>query len=340
MKSTDAALFVCPLTKQPMRLEVDSVSGDNVIGGRLISPNGIEYPVIDGVPDLRYPREMPASDAAIATWYDANADIYDEFLPLTFQTFGEDEESVRAGMVDKLELTPTSRVLEIGAGTGRDSVVIASRLGEGGEFHLQDLCAPIFVKSFPKLRHFDVPVKFHLGNACSLPFPDDYFDACFHFGGLNTFSDIPGFFSEMNRVTKPGGKVVAGDESMPVWLRETEFGKILMHSNPHYRYDLPLEYLPVSCREVRLEWIIGGVFYVLDYRVGIGEPHADFDFEIPGARGGTHRTRYYGHLEGVTPEAIELARKARVLSGKSMHRWLDEVIKDAALRAIDKQGDA
>ena len=95
---------------------------------------------------------------------------------------------------------------------------------------------------------------------------------------------------------------------MPSWLRETEFGKILMNSNSHYKFDIPLNYLDVSSRNVTLEYIIGGVFYIIKYTVGEGEPYADFDFEIPGVRGGTHRTRYYGHLEGVDNETLKLAK--------------------------------
>ena len=113
---------------------------------------------------------------------------------------------------------------------------------------------------------------------------------------------------------------------MPPWLRSTEFGKILMNSNPHYHYGLPLEHVPVSAREVNLSWVLGGVFYVIDFVVGEGEPRADFDFEIPGPRGGTHRTRYYGHLEGVSAEAAQRAREAREQAGLSMYEWLNEAI--------------
>lgn len=273
---------------------------------------------------------MQHSDQEAKEYYDRVADVYDKYLPLTFATFGEDESEVRNGMIDKLYLTPTSVVLETGAGTGLDSVLIAERLGTQGKLYLQDISRKILEKSYPKLAEVQVPVEYHIGNACYLPFDDNYFDAAYHFGGLNTFSDIGRALREMNRVVKVGGRVVVGDESMPPWLRDTEFGKILMNTNYLYKCELPLQYIPVSARNVKLEWIIGGVFYVIDYTVGEGEPQADFDFEIPGARGGTHRTRYYGQLEGVTSEVKELAYKAQVASGKSMHRWLDDVIREAA----------
>jgi predicted HicB family RNase H-like nuclease len=47
-------------------------------------------------------------------------------------------------------------------------------------------------------------------------------------------------------------------------------------------------------------------------------------------------TRYYGQLEGVSPEVKQLAYLAREKSGKSMHQWLDEVVCEAAKREIDK----
>lgn len=335
MRPDEAEVYVCPACKQPMQLRIGQQRDDEVVDGTLACRCGEEFPIVDGIPDLVFPRRLAASDLEAKLWYDANADTYDENLHLTFDTFREDENRVRRRLVDRLELQPTHRVLELGAGSGRDSVLIADRLGAQGRLYLQDLSLAILRHSFPKMMAKSVPTEFHVGNACHLPFADGVFDAVFHFGGLNTFSDIGAFFREITRVSKVGGKVVVGDESMPVWLRNTEFGRVLMNSNPLYRYELPLQHLPVSCREVKLEWIIGGVFYVIEYRVGAGEPFADLDFEIPGSRGGSHRTRYYGLLEGVTPEAKAMAQAASANRGKSLHRWLDEAVRQAAARDLE-----
>ncbi|MEA3642773.1 MAG: methyltransferase domain-containing protein, partial [Lamprobacter sp.] len=259
MHYTQKNCFVCPACKGPLTVKIVNEKEGHIINGELICNCGNCYQVKNSLPDFTYPAELSITDRESKSWYDANADVYDEYLPLTFRTFNEDEAAVRSAMVAKLNLQPSSKVLEVGAGTGRDSVFIAKYLSEHAELHLQDLCHSILEKSFPKLENIDVPVIYHLGNACWLPYPDNYFDAAFHFGGLNTFSDIKKFLEEMNRVTKKGGKVVIGDESMPEWLRDTEFGKILMNSNPHYKYMLPFRHLPVSCRKVNLEWIIGGV---------------------------------------------------------------------------------
>jgi hypothetical protein len=117
---------------------------------------------------------------------------------------------------------------------------------------------------------------------------------------------------------------------MPPWLRDTRFAKILTCTNPQFSADLPLNYLPIEARDVNLRWIIGGTFYLIDFTVGVGEPPADFDFPIPGVRGGTRLTRYYGQLEGVSPEAKELAYRARARKNISMYDWLDGVVRAAA----------
>ena len=93
--------------------------------------------------------------------------------------------------------------------------------------------------------------------------------------------------------------------------------------------------LPVEARDVVLRWIIGGVFYVFDFTIAEGEPVADFDFPIPGARGGTHRTRYYGNLEGVSLEVKDMVKKAQIKSGQSMYSWLNDALSKIASGQLD-----
>ena len=305
-------IYVSPVDGSALKLD----------GSQLVDGSGNCFPVDDKIPNFIFPKDLPQSDKQSIEWYRNNAQNYDDFLPLTFQTFGVDEDDERQKMLENLDVTETSRVLEIGCGTGRDSEKIASKLGLKGELYLQDISPDILdvaVKKFKNL-YFQPKIYFSLANAYYLPFEDDYFDRVFHFGGLNTFGDVGRAFREIIRVCKPGGRVVVGDENMPVWLRNTEFGCLLMNSNPHYKYPIPFEDIPIEARNVKIEWIIGGVFYVISFDVGTGEPKADFDFAIPGQRGGTHRTRYYGQLEGVSQEAVELAKRATEKSGKSMKK--------------------
>jgi ubiquinone/menaquinone biosynthesis C-methylase UbiE/uncharacterized protein YbaR (Trm112 family) len=333
--------FVCPETREPLALVSREREGDDVIEGELVSPSGRRYPVIGGLPRLVHPSELHASERASNAWYEHNHADYDACLPLTARTFGVDETEQRERIIDLLQIQPGQRILETGAGTGRDSVLLSQRLGPGGELHVTDLFDKMLDLSRPKLAQALPRVVHCVANAIHLPYPDRYFDACFHFGGLNTFSDKKKAFAEISRVVKPGGRVVVGDESIAPWLRDTEFGAILMNANPHYAFVPPLADMHVSARDVCLRFIMGGAFYVVSYSVGEGEPEADFDFEIPGPRGGTLSTRLHGRLEGVSAEAVRLARAACAESGLSMHRWLDAVVREAATRQlkVDSAGE-
>jgi ubiquinone/menaquinone biosynthesis C-methylase UbiE len=330
MKREEIEIYICPETRTPLRLEPLNEAQGEVVSGLLIAEGGREYQIRDGIPDFTYPPELAAPDAQARSFYDERAEAYDKNLHLTFRTHGGDEQKVRNMFVDTLELKPSYRVLEISCGTGRDSEIIAHRLEPSGQLCLQDIASAMLRRCQKRLSGVDVPTSFCVSNACYLPYPDKYFDAVYSFGGLGEFSDIKRSLAEMVRVCRVGAKIVVGDESMPPWLRHTEFAGILSTTNKQFLADVPLGHMPVEAREVCLRWVIGGVFYLIDFKVGEGEPTAEFDFDIPGPRGGTYRTRYMGQLEGVSLEAKRLAELAREKRGVSMHKWLDAVVREAA----------
>lgn len=329
-------IYVSPDTKHPLSYVPDeSDGGGKCLGGSLIGEDGEEYPIRDGIPDLTFPRELGSEQKEALDYYEGAASAYDDVAYLSFRIQYVDERQARKEFVKLLNLRPNCRVLELACGTGRDSENIAAELDAEGELYLQDLSRSMLLRCKEKLAGFTVPTKFVVGNACYLPFPDNYFDAVFSFGGMGVFGDIRQSLQEIVRVSKVGAKVVVGDESMPPWLYESEYGQILLNNNPLFRKPIPFDLLPVESRDVTVRWVVGGVYYLIDFAVGDGEPKADFDLEIPGKRGGTLRTRYRGRLEGVTPETFELAHRAREKSGKSMHRWLDEVVREAATKELD-----
>lgn len=328
-------IYVCPETKKPLRCLADEVNGSEVISGQLISEEGNEYLIKDGIPNLTFPRDLDEEQKEALDYYEGVAQVYDDVANLSFRIQYVDESSARSDFVRLLGLEPHHRVLELACGTGRDSEIIAEQLGKRGQLYLQDISPAMLWQSKQKLAGVSVGVEYAVSNACYLPFPDRYFDAVFSFGGLGVFGDIRQALKEIVRVSKLSAKVVVGDESMPPWLYETEYGRILLNNNPLFKKSIPLEHIPVEARDVIVRWVIGGVYYLIEFVVGEGEPMANFDLEIPGKRGGTLRTRYYGRLEGVTPETFEVAHRAREQSGKSMHRWLDEVVSEAARRELN-----
>ena len=289
------------------------------------------------VPDLIWPRMLAPKDKETLEEYEAMADIYDQYAPLPFLTYQEDEVHVRNNMLDLLNLTPKSKVLEIGCGTGRGSELIQKRLNSTGLLVLQEISPKLLAQAIHKTSSSDVPTEFSLGNGSFLPFEDNFFDAAHHFGGINTFAEIPRCLTELARVVRPGGRVVVGDEGLGPWLKDTEFGKIMSNSNPLLKSKPPVKFLPSNTEHVCLRWILKGAFFLIDFTVTQSAPKANYHLKIPSARGGSHWTRFYGNLEGVSDEAKILANDARKKAGISMHDWLDKVIKETAVRQIKQK---
>lgn len=322
-----ARIYRCPITLEPLTLEVTKEEEKEVLEGVLLSPNGTKFPISEGIPDLTWPRDLAPSDAEFRETYNRIAEEYEKFADFPFMTFGESQHDLRVKMTDMLNLSEGDKVLEVGSGDGRGSKYMADAIGEGGVLFMQELSPAFLKKSIERVSETPATKHYSVANASYIAFPDNHFDAAHHFGGINTFAEVGRCLKELARVVKPGGKVVVGDESMGPWLRETEMGKIMMNSNPLLRYEIPFDQIPVEARDVRVEWVLKGAFFLLEFTVGEGEPVADYHIPIPSQRGGTHWTRYYGHLEGVTDEAKEMAYRAQKESGVSMHEWLDSLIK-------------
>lgn len=335
MKVSDVGFYKCPACLSGLSISQEDISGEIIREGELKCAEGHFFPVSNYLPDFTWPKELAIVDKHTRELYDKLAEEYDKFASIPFQTFGEEEYRVREKMTDKLKLQPGSKVLEIGGGDGRAAEHIVKRLGNSGKLYFQELSVSFLMKARQRLIAHEEQIEFSIANASYLSFPDNYFDAALHFGGINTFSEIKRCLSELARVVKPGGVVVIGDEGIGPWLRDSQFGKIMINSNPLIGYKVPIELLPLQARDVKVEWIMMGAFFLIEFTVGEGEPVANYHIPISSERGGTHWTRYFGNLEGISDEAKKLAYEARAKTGKSMFQWLDDVVTSSALKDIN-----
>src|SRR5215467_13112921 len=114
MKRECIGVYVCPESGEPLKLaSLEDERDGEVIRGVLVSENGNEYRIANGIPDLTYPPELSQQDSYTRSFYDGRGEAYDNNLHLTFKTHNEDEQEVRNRFVDALELQPSYRVLKV-----------------------------------------------------------------------------------------------------------------------------------------------------------------------------------------------------------------------------------
>ncbi len=97
-------------------------------------------------------------------------------------------------------------ILEVGAGSGRDSLALSSR---GGRVIMLDYSAPALQVIQKLAQKGGQPVYLVRGDAFHLPFRSDALDLVFHQGLLEHFADPGGILAENLRVLRPGGAALA-----------------------------------------------------------------------------------------------------------------------------------
>mgnify|MGYP006109300691 CR=1 FL=1 len=337
MKRENLSMYKCPLTGDDLEIKIESSDESKISKGALCSKaSNRNFVIQDGCIDFITPEQEIKGAAFARQYYSEIAKTYDKNVHITFELYQENELDIRTRMIDLLDLKPGNKVLEVSAGTGKDSELLAKRLGKDGGLWILDISPDMMRYNMERMKDVVIPVEHVIASACAMPFKDNSFDSLYCFAGVGHFPDLPKGLKEMARVVKPGGRVVFCEKNVPEWLKETEYGKVCINNNPMFDDPVPLKHIPVEARDVGVRWINGNVHYVFDYTVGEGEPEGNFDMIIPGPRGGSFNTRYNGKLEGVTQETKKMALEAREKLGVSMHDWLEELIKKEAKKVLNK----
>jgi demethylmenaquinone methyltransferase/2-methoxy-6-polyprenyl-1,4-benzoquinol methylase len=121
---------------------------------------------------------------------------------------------------------PGERVLDLAAGTGTSSEPFAAR----GAFVVPADFSLGMLRVGKRARP---SLPFVAGDAMRLPFADAVFDAVTISFGLRNVSDPDGALRELQRVTKPGGRLVVCEFSAPTWRPfRTVYVEYLMRALP------------------------------------------------------------------------------------------------------------
>ena len=186
------------------------------------------------------------------------AEIHDNALNWLFETHNVNEDSLRKNLIDRLDLKEGDTVLMTATGAGNDIKYILDKIGKSGTLYAQDFAKEMLFAVYERIKTEinieEYNIEFSVNDATNLPFNDNSFDATFHFGGINLYNDIKAGIDEMHRVTKLEGKIVFGDEGLAQWLKKTELGQALITNNKLYDLEPPLDLIPSSAKNVKLDW--------------------------------------------------------------------------------------
>lgn len=152
--------------------------------------------------------------------------------------------------VEVSALRPGQQVLDLAAGTGDLTVLMSKRVGAKGRVIISDINGNMLAVGRQRLTDKGIVgnVDYVQANAELLPFPDNYFD-CVTIGfGLRNVTDKDKALHAMQRVLKPGGKLLILEFSKPVipglskiydlysFKLLPAIGKLIANDSDSYRY--------------------------------------------------------------------------------------------------------
>ncbi|WP_417551975.1 bifunctional demethylmenaquinone methyltransferase/2-methoxy-6-polyprenyl-1,4-benzoquinol methylase UbiE [Marinomonas fungiae] len=177
---------------------------------------------------------------SVAAKYDIMNDLMSGGIHRLWKRHTISQSGVRAGQ----------KVLDIAGGTGDLTAKFSRLVGQSGQVILADINDSMLKVGRDKLANLGVVgnVQYVQANAEELPFPDNTFDCITIAFGLRNVTDKSKALASMQRVLKPGGRLLVLEFSKP----ETEclstiydhysfrllpfMGKVIANDSESYRY--------------------------------------------------------------------------------------------------------
>jgi ubiquinone/menaquinone biosynthesis C-methylase UbiE len=104
---------------------------------------------------------------------------------------------------------PGEHVLDVACGTGVGARHAANAVGAAGKVVGLDVDAGVIDVARRTSQETGTPIEWHCASALKMPFNDAAFDLCLCLQGLQFFPDRAAGLSEIRRVLKPSGRLVA-----------------------------------------------------------------------------------------------------------------------------------
>ncbi|MDY0011496.1 MAG: bifunctional demethylmenaquinone methyltransferase/2-methoxy-6-polyprenyl-1,4-benzoquinol methylase UbiE [Rhodocyclaceae bacterium] len=151
-------------------------------------------------------RKVAGVFSSVAGRYDVMNDLMSMGLHRLWKTFAVQIAGIRPG----------NRVLDVAGGTADLSLAFAKRVGARGQVWLTDINHAMLSRGRDRVIDRGHPVPVAQCDAEKLPFPSDYFDCVTVAFGLRNMTHKDAALAEMNRVLKPGGRLLVLEFSK-VW---------------------------------------------------------------------------------------------------------------------------
>ena len=193
-------------------------------------------------------RDVPVEEKAghVRAVFDSVADNYD--LMNDLMSFGIHRLWKRYA-INMAGIRPGQRILDLAGGTGDLTRLMAPLTGPAGHVVLSDINAAMLNNGRSALLDHGISgnVSFALANAEQLPFPDNSFDLVTIAFGLRNVTDKQRALHAMQRVLRPGGRLLVLEFSRPAPVLKPAYdfysfsilprlGRLVARDADSYRY--------------------------------------------------------------------------------------------------------
>lgn len=121
--------------------------------------------------------------------------------------------------VRMMGLAPGDKILDVCGGTADLAILAAREVGSAGGVIVYDINRAMIQAGLHKVAGRDIAprIGYVQGNAETISFPDEHFEAAMVGFGIRNVTNMKKGFEEMYRVLKPGGKMMCLEFSKPTF---------------------------------------------------------------------------------------------------------------------------
>lgn len=202
------SIIVCPFCRSELKLNVRRWKKEHIWIGTLICKKcGSSYPIIEGIPNLNPPK---TEKTLIGNEYTRVEKYYDHYTSVHDINYHNPELYYMRRMEDRVILLtkPKGVVVDIGCGTGRQTIFLASM---SCKVYAVDISRKMLEITRRKIYDLKLQnnVEFIQASADYLPFEKEVFERAYSiFGAFNHALNYKEGFNRLGEILKKGGKTV------------------------------------------------------------------------------------------------------------------------------------